>query len=123
MPTNKRRDTDDAWNKNRLGKVRERVEGLKAAMNAHSHIPSAIVFDAGVAALHNAAEAMNHEALKHREFYARSKKVAGKNTAAALPPGPTTDAKTTLQPSPEPATTTAVSTTTSTTAPVPSPTP
>lgn len=45
-------------------------------MNAHSYIPSAIVFGADVAALHNAADYMILEASRHRELDARSGKAA-----------------------------------------------
>ena len=68
MLATKRRATDDAWNKDRLGEARAGVEELKATMNAHVLDISNAVFDANIAALHNAVDKMQHEAAKHREF-------------------------------------------------------
>lgn len=44
IPEKKRRATNDAWNKYRLGITRARVEYLKATMNAHAYNPSAFLF-------------------------------------------------------------------------------
>lgn len=56
MPATKRRASDEAWNKERQGGARARVDNLKATMNEHLHITSTIVFEAYIAALHSAAE-------------------------------------------------------------------
>ena len=73
MPVTKRSASDHAWNKDRLGGARARVEELKVKMNAHLHINSTIVFEADVAALHSAAKFMQRDSTKHREFDARAK--------------------------------------------------
>lgn len=58
-----------------------RVEDLKAVMKERTLIPSAIVFEDDVAALHNAAKRMQQEAAGHRYFDARSKNGEGVVTA------------------------------------------
>lgn len=50
------------------------MEKLNATMNAHLHINSDIFLEADVADIHSAAESMQHEAAKHRDFDARAKK-------------------------------------------------
>ena len=66
IPATKRRASDAAWNRDRLFEARERVEELKASMNARLHDTSNIAFEADVAALQSAAERMQSEASKHR---------------------------------------------------------
>lgn len=71
----------------RLNEVGSRFEDIKATTNVRVHIPWEIVFDAEVAALHRAAEAMQHAEAKHREFDACAKKAYNSATYNA-PPAP-----------------------------------
>lgn len=91
MPATKRRASYDAWSEDRLGGAMARIEELKATMNAHIHNTSTIVVEAEVAALHSAAEAMQHDAAKHREFDARARKAPVPNRPSAPPPPPGSD--------------------------------
>lgn len=60
-------------------------------MNAHLHIYSSSVFGADVAALHSAAETMQHDATRHREYDARAKKAAAHTRSNASTPAASTD--------------------------------